>query len=172
MKTLITEYSFDASAKQITFTDTSLSIVLEQVLLITNVTDNVIIYNFADPSAGGTLSNNVLTLGYDTTAMADNDKLQIFIDVDESDFQEGLMALMRLLTKSTAYARDNADRMRVVMDNNPMLYVYTRNSGAPLNAGTEAFYSPGCWNVVDAREQLASIQNNVVSSAMQRWRVM
>ena len=79
MKTLVTNYTFSAAAKQITFTDYP-SLKLDQILLITNVTDNIIIYNFADPTAGGTLAGNVLTLGYDTTTMSNTDRLQIFID--------------------------------------------------------------------------------------------
>lgn len=79
MKTLVTNYTFSATAKQVTLTDYP-SIKLDQILLITNVTDNIIIYNFADPTAGGTLAGNVLTLGYDTTTMSNSDRLQIFID--------------------------------------------------------------------------------------------
>ncbi len=79
MKTLVTNYTFSASAKQITLTNYP-SLRLDQILLITNVTDNVIIYNFADPTAGGTLAGNVLTLLYNTTSMSDSDRLQIFID--------------------------------------------------------------------------------------------
>ena len=79
MKTLVTNYTLSAAAKQITFIDYP-SIKLDQILLITNVTDNIIIYNFADPTAGGTLSGNVLTLLYNTTSMSNSDRLQIFID--------------------------------------------------------------------------------------------
>ena len=79
MKTLVTNYTFSASAKQITLTNYP-SLRLDQILLITNVTDNIIIYNFADPTAGGTLAGNVLTLLYNTTSMSDSDRLQIFID--------------------------------------------------------------------------------------------
>ena len=79
MKTLVTNYTFSAAAKQITFTDYP-SLKLDQILLVTNVTDNVIIYNFADPTAGGTLAGNVLTLLYNTTTMSNTDRLQIFID--------------------------------------------------------------------------------------------
>ena len=79
MKILVQNYSFDASAKQVTFTDYN-PIVIERVLLITNITDNVIIYNFADPLKGGTAATNVLTLTYDTATMSDTDKLQIFYD--------------------------------------------------------------------------------------------
>lgn len=79
MKILINSYSFDASARTITFLDYS-SIFLDSVLLITNVTDNVIIYNFAGSGKGGTVSGNVLTLAFDTTTMADTDSLQIYYD--------------------------------------------------------------------------------------------
>lgn len=79
MKVLFEDYSFNASAQQITF-NTTASISLEQLLIVTNVTTNTIIYNFADPNAGGSISNNVLTLNYNTTSMNNSDSLQIFID--------------------------------------------------------------------------------------------
>lgn len=78
-KIIALNYTFDASAKQVTFTDYN-PIIIERVLVITNVTDNVIIYNFADPAKGGTAATNVLTLDYDTSTMSDTDKLQIFYD--------------------------------------------------------------------------------------------
>lgn len=77
MKILATSYTFDASLQTI---DCSLFTSLESVLLITNVTDNEIIYNFSDPTLGGTLAGTVLTLTYDTTSMSDTDNLQIFVD--------------------------------------------------------------------------------------------
>lgn len=71
-----TEYTFDASAKTITFVE---NIELTKLLLITNITDNVIIYNFACDGFGGTISKKVLTLEYDTTLMSDTDSLSIII---------------------------------------------------------------------------------------------
>jgi hypothetical protein len=50
------------------------------VLLITNVTDNVIIYNFADATKGGAVTDNILTLAYNTATMDDTDKLMIYYD--------------------------------------------------------------------------------------------
>lgn len=79
MKVLFENYSFNAAAKTVTF-NTADSITLEQLLIITNVTTNQFIYNFADPNTGGSITNNVLTLDYDTTTMSSSDKLQIFID--------------------------------------------------------------------------------------------
>lgn len=79
MKILFEDYTFSAASKQVTF-NTASTISLSQLLIITNVTTNQIIYNFADPNAGGTVTNNVLTLDYDTTSMSDTDTLQVFLD--------------------------------------------------------------------------------------------
>jgi hypothetical protein len=79
MKILFENYNFNAVAKTITFNTTDV-ITLEQLLVITNVTTNNIIYNFADPNAGGTIINNILTLDFNTTSMSNGDKLQIFLD--------------------------------------------------------------------------------------------
>ena len=79
MKIQVTNYTFDKTAKTVTFTDYT-TIRLDSLLLITNVTDNIIVYNFASPTLGGTVSGNVLTLTYDTSSMDNADKLQIFYD--------------------------------------------------------------------------------------------
>lgn len=85
MKTLITNYVFDASAKTITFSDFG-DISLEKILLVTNTTDNIIIYNFAESGLGGTVATNVLTLDYDTTSMSDTDDLQIFYELKRTPY--------------------------------------------------------------------------------------
>lgn len=82
MKTLIKTYTFNPATRQITISGYA-GLTLEQFLLITNVIDNIIIYNFANPLLGGTFSSNVLTLDYDTTAMSAGDALQIFADIDQ-----------------------------------------------------------------------------------------
>lgn len=97
MKTLIDDYSFNASTKQITLNELT-SIKIEQILLITNITDNTIIYNFADSSLGGSVVGNVLTLKYDTTLMDNLDSLQIFIETPNTDFVQ----LNNLLTDGIA----------------------------------------------------------------------
>lgn len=79
MKYRVNNYTFDASLKTVTFNDIN-PIELEGVLLIINVVDNIIIYNFADSAKGGSASTNVLTLTYDTTSMSDTDELMIFYD--------------------------------------------------------------------------------------------
>jgi len=79
MRKLVSNYTFDASEKTVTFID-STSISLIGILLITNVTDNIIIYDFTKPVLGGTVVDNVLTLTYNTTTMDDTDSLQIWYD--------------------------------------------------------------------------------------------
>lgn len=75
----IGNYSFDASAKQVTLTGLD-PIILEQVLGITNVASNQILYNPFDPTRGGAISSNIITLDFDTTLMNDSDELMIIID--------------------------------------------------------------------------------------------
>lgn len=82
-KTLISDYSFSPGVTgTVTFTKTN-GITLDNLLMITNVTRNVIIYNFADPAKGGTISTNVLTLDFDTSSQAGSDSLQIWYWKDD-----------------------------------------------------------------------------------------
>jgi hypothetical protein len=78
-KIKIDNYTFDKTAKTVTFNN-YVSIGLDHILIIVNVTDNIIIYNFADPTKGGTVSTNVLTLTYDTSSMSNTDNLLIYYD--------------------------------------------------------------------------------------------
>jgi len=78
-KVRVTNYTFDASAQTITFDDYA-SISLDGMLIITNVTDGIIIFNFADATKVGSVSTNVLTLDHDTTSMSDTDDLLIYYD--------------------------------------------------------------------------------------------
>ncbi len=83
----IGSYSFNPATRQVTISGIPDAISLEQLLIITNVTSNVIIYNFADPAlgvsaiAGDAVGNDIYTLDYDTTGMASTDRLQIYIDM-------------------------------------------------------------------------------------------
>jgi len=84
-------YLFDASAREVIIPG---GIQREQLILITNVTSNKVIYNFSDPELTATeyhistdIRNKTTTrvvLTYDTTSMSDTDKLQIIYD----DFEE------------------------------------------------------------------------------------
>jgi len=88
-KLFVGNYRFDASEKEVYVSG---NINAERFLLITNVTRNKIIYNFADINAGfAGLSYNSdtdetgLSLLYDTSTHLDTDILQIFV---QGDYQE------------------------------------------------------------------------------------
>ena len=84
-------YLFDASAREVIIPG---GVQRENLILITNVTDNKVIYNFSDPELTATeyhISTDIrnvtttrLVLAYDTTGMSDSDQLQIIVD----DFEE------------------------------------------------------------------------------------
>lgn len=76
-------YTFDATNKQVTLSGID-PLTLDQILLITNVTTNTIIYNFADSTLGGSISANVITLTYDTTSMNNTDILQVFVEYPDA----------------------------------------------------------------------------------------
>jgi len=69
---------------------------IKTLLIITNVTDGEIIYNFADSAKGGTASydsntnKTTILLEYNTSSMSSSDELQIFLDVQfqEVEFSE------------------------------------------------------------------------------------
>ena len=71
-------YTFDKVSKTITFSGFKCS--LDGLLMVTDVTNNTIIYQFNDPTKGGSLVNNTLTLDYNTNVagFSNNDNLQIF----------------------------------------------------------------------------------------------
>lgn len=84
MKQIIKNYTFDHVTKTVTCTDFS-SLSLERLLLITNVTAGVILYQFNNAALGATIAGNTITLAADTSAMQDGDKLQIIYDCLSGD---------------------------------------------------------------------------------------
>ena len=58
---------------------------LEQILVVTNVTRNEIIYNFADAAAGAaSYGLNTLTLDVNTSTHSASDKIQAWVYVDDA----------------------------------------------------------------------------------------
>ena len=110
-------YTFDPTAKTVTFSNLAQSLTLANILLITNTTANTIIYNFADPTSGAvSFNNNVLTLDYNTSSMNASDVLQIYVDVES--YEESLQALLRRMNKlleSNAVV-DLQQRQRLTID--------------------------------------------------------
>lgn len=79
---IVDSYTFTASSKTVKFNDYG-AIRLEGVKLITNITTGTIIYQFNDATKNGTVSNNILTLTYNTAAMSNSDKLMIIYEAPE-----------------------------------------------------------------------------------------
>ena len=87
-------YLFDASAREVIIPG---GVQRENLILITNVKTNKVIYNFSDPELTATTYSiqtdirNVTTtrvvLSYDTSSMSDTDELQIIVDDFEETFK-------------------------------------------------------------------------------------
>jgi len=131
MKIKIDNYSFDKTAKTVTFTDYT-TIRLDGILLITNATDSTSIFNFADPTKGGVVSGNILTLAYDTSAMNNADKLLIYYEdttdevalaskqddiIDEISNKDVMVAVKALLNviANPSYVDKSTNQMRAVV---------------------------------------------------------
>jgi hypothetical protein len=102
-KTLVKQYTFTKGAAGVGTVKIPGIVSLNSILLITNVTRNIILYNFADSAFTGTtvtysrtntdpfvttLDNTdgitTITLQVDTTAQNNNDVIQVFIDKQET----------------------------------------------------------------------------------------
>lgn len=139
-------YAFDKTAKTVTFSGLRQSITLSNILLITNVTANTIIYNFADSTKGAvSFNNNVLTLDYDTSSMANTDVLQIFLDVPSSE--ESLHDLLRRMNKllESNATVDIYQRQKVVIEavGNSRGTPTEANASIPISGSVTASLSGG-----------------------------
>jgi hypothetical protein len=91
---LLEAYSFTPASRTISITGRYLR--REQLILITNVTTNTVIYNFADssltasaftPSIVANNESTTIVLTYNTTSMSSTDKLSILIEEFNETFQ-------------------------------------------------------------------------------------
>ena len=165
MKILFEDYTFNAATQQITFNTTE-TITLERLLIITNVTDNLIIYNFADPNLGGTITNNVLTLNYNTTTMSNTDRLQIFIEnqltpaSEESlqylQDQTALLSRMVKLLEPTS-RQDSAGRQQIDM---------AASSGTMVTRIDTYLNGPSGNTTITAAESVFNLQSRIAYSAL------
>lgn len=82
MKQILTNYTFDKTAKTITFPDYT-TIDLARISAITHLPTGTFIYILnGGATNGGSISGNVLTLNYDTTSFSDSDTLRVDFEVD------------------------------------------------------------------------------------------
>ena len=151
MKIQVQNYTFDKTAKTVKFTDYA-SIRLDSVLLITNVTSNIIIYNFADPTKGGTVLTNVLTLDYNTSAMNNIDSLQIF-------YEDGLYPASQTLqtTLNTLMNNDNTTNRQLLQLLKPLGIVSSASGRIYFDVNVLAGTLPGVTTV----NTVSSVTNQV-----------
>ena len=170
MKKLLTSYTFSPGTRKITITADAPT-KLEQFLLITNVDTNVVVYSFADPTKGGSYSNGVLTLDYDTSSMSSTASLQIFADLPTSPETELLTLLSRLVRICEPISiQDTSNRQRVTVDVMPTTAV----SGSLTSAGTVSTVTSlsqiagvdSRWQIIDWSRQAynSGIRNNLINS--------
>jgi hypothetical protein len=93
-RVILEAYSFDPTARTVTVNGRVIR--QESLVLITNVTSNTVIYNFADSSLGysewtistsGNVESTVIKVATATSSMNSADKLQIIIDEVNETFQ-------------------------------------------------------------------------------------
>lgn len=99
-------YTFNATEKTVTLNGLN-PIELEQVLLITNVNTNTVIYQFNKVGYGGTIATNVITLDFNTSVMNNSDSLQIFIDYEStlatSAMQDSILTELKIKAGLTVF---------------------------------------------------------------------
>lgn len=86
MKKRVKSYNFNAANGILRLNDLS-HVELAKLLLVTNVVDDIIIYNFGDYSVGTAtvVDTNAFNLSFDTSSMSDSDELLIYYEFDDDD---------------------------------------------------------------------------------------
>lgn len=169
MKTLVANYSFDKTAKTVTLTDYA-TVNQAGLLLITNTTDGQIIYNFADPNAGATVAGNVITLGYDTSAMDDTDALQIYYDDPaialateggQANAEQLLTAVYEALEVLTFLSsmRDTSNQLRVGIVSGSVGISTNQTLATLSNLAAVGGFS--AQQQIPAAQNLAAVQSNI-----------
>lgn len=160
MKIINNSYTFNASTKQIS---SSLFVGLNQsqILLINNVTRNKIIYDPSVPGTGGSLSNEIMTLSYDTSGYDNQDILQIFLDNGKlpasEDTTQALLDAVLLLKRIAKNLEsltiiDSQQRQRITVDAGTLNTVTTvatvatiTNSNVTTLGSVPCFYQLTDW---------------------------
>jgi len=158
-------YTFNPATRQIALNNIGATLSLSNFMVITNVTSNVLIYNFMNASLGATaLNNNVITLAYNTTSMSSNDALQIFINIDQTESLAALLRRMNKLLESNAIV-DSSLRQRVVIEAGSVAVTNATGLGVSISGNTSggnpySLTSVGTLNInegpVDQRWRIAN----------------
>lgn len=83
----------------------------------------------------------------------------------------GTESALRRIANLLTFARDSNDRIRVIVDGQPGVTVYARNTGTNMtNDNSTSYYSSSSWNATDSREPLRQqYRANANFTAKNRW---
>jgi len=157
-------YNFSAGNQRVSFIlPDNATASLERILLITNVANGEIIYNFSNPLLGGTLTNNNLILDYDTTSHSDTDPLQIWyytpdaVAVSDNEVSEIVDAIKKMtqVFSSLPFTFDSSLRLRSLLD-----------TGSNINqVSTVSSITTGTIATLTTLNQLSGIATNTAMSS-------
>ena len=175
MKILITNYTFNAASRTVTFLGYS-RILLDSILIITNVASNTIIYNFAGSGKGGTVSGNVLTLDFDTSAMSNSDPLQIYYEdaaivpatVQEQQNTEDLLYLLSVQGNALgklAEMVDGANIRAVLQASAAVIGAVTQSGSWTLSTVTTVSTVTTCSTLTNQTQNGGQPTNDIVPNA-------
>lgn len=122
-------YTFNPTTRTIAFVNIP-DITLANVLVVTNVTAGVMLYNFADPALGGSEAGQALTVEYDTTGMSATDVLQIWVDLPSVSVLSDLLVVLRQMVTALVYPPHldralNRSRVTAVVESGVIGHVQT-----------------------------------------------
>lgn len=160
MKIRLTSPTFDASAQTVTHPSFS-DVTLSGIQLIVNVTDQIIIYNFADTTKGGTLAGDVLTLEYDTTTMSDTDELMVLVE-DGSSTQPISASSLPLPTGASTSANQTT-----IIGHLDGVETSLTNIDADLGATSDAASTVGGAGSLNAKARLMTTQLDAIQTGVQ-----
>ncbi len=159
---IVESYVFDKTAKTISMPSIP-ELKLEGIQLITNLTTGTLIYQFNNAALGGTVSGNTLTLTYDTSAMANTDKLQILYNPPSGGFFDRALSL---LYQAVEYLRAPQWTHQVASNTGPAIYMRVQSdTNSNLNnvasvttvSTVTAVSNLTNYNTIDSRELVWSL---------------
>jgi hypothetical protein len=141
---------------------------IKRLVAVININSNAIIYNVANSAAGfTTVSNGVITLDYNTSAMSSSDLLQIIYDNDDSisnneliEAIEAMRMAIQSLNRSIGMAQVNPLTGRMLVDGSGV----TQPVSGTVSVGTPAVSQSGTWN----QQQIGGQNANSVVTALER----
>lgn len=79
---------------------------------------------------------------------------------------------LRRLVDQLRFAKDSADRMRVIVDSAPQVTVWAQNNSAGMaSTATAAPYSASAWNAMDARAEMQELSQQTFQITRNRWSI-